>query len=75
MILISNLSLARLFFAAPGGLPAQLCEYTPPLLVFLLVDEKSLSSEQLLGTAGMLYLPDPLHYLSSQNTSPRDVSQ
>lgn len=33
------------------------------------------SSEQLLSTAGMLYLPDPLDYLSSQNTSRRDVSQ
>lgn len=55
-----------LLFLVPAGL--LLCSANTQQLVCLVVDEKSLSSEHLLSTAGMLYLPNAPDYLSSQNT-------
>lgn len=76
IVLITHLSLAGPISCSvliPAGLP--LCSAAAQQLVCLLVDETSLSSEQLLSTAGMLHLPGAPDYFSSQNTCRRDVSK
>lgn len=54
-------------FLVPVGL--LLCSANTQQLVCLVVDEKSLSSEHLLHTAGLLYLPNAPDYLTAENTT------